>query len=121
MAINKSTIIKRRLRQLGKRVTIMYEDGSQAEVYAVLNNTWSRNKTRFEAFSSMIGRYRNDYYVYIGPSDLDITALGENDYLICEDRRYKLVLSERVTTGNVLQYYTGILKRLQEDDGDVFI
>ncbi len=112
-------IIKRQLRKLGKPFTVT--DGEESTGgWAVIEQTWRRNKSRFEENSSRIGRYYRDYYNYIGPYDIDIKALSDDAYVEVFGERFYFVLKEKVSVGGVTQYYRGILKKEEVGD-DVFI
>lgn len=120
MAIDKSKICRKYFDKLGRTVKLVKADGSEEQFLAVIWQTWNKNKSKFEDLSSKIGLYYNDYYTYIGPSDYDITALSKNDYIECGASRYFFVRSEAVSTGDVVQYYSGILKKIVEEDSYVF-
>ncbi|MBQ3904339.1 MAG: hypothetical protein II744_05125 [Eubacterium sp.] len=117
--LNKTTIIEKYLRRLGRSVTLVKE-GSPTEVFAVIEQTWKRNKSRFERNSSKIGRWYNAYYIYYGPASYDIRALGTDDYAVIDGVRYYFVQAESVKAGNIIQYYRGVLKK-EMGDSDEFI
>ncbi|MFR5875370.1 MAG: hypothetical protein ACLUFN_02645 [Eubacterium sp.] len=120
MDLDKSKICKAYLKKLGKSVKLVKSDGSETEFFAVIGQTWNKNKSKFEDLSSRIGRYYNDYYTYIGPSDYDITVFNENDYIEYNGVRYFFVRQEAVIVGDTVQYYTGIMKKIFEENPDVF-
>ncbi len=117
--MNYSNIIKAQLRIAGKPVTVT--DGEEVQkTTAVIEQTWKRNKSRFEESSSKIGRYYKDYYNYIGPYDLDIKALSDNAYVTVLGEKFYFVQKEQVYVGGYTQYYRGILKKAEEGDENVF-
>ncbi len=118
--IDKSVICKRYLEKIGQEVCIVRADGSEERFFAAVQQTWRKNKTRFEDSSTIIGRVYNDYYMYIGPADVDITVLGENDYLVCNSSKYIFVRSEKVFISSKIQFCTGMLKKIREDKDSVF-
>ncbi len=123
MSINISQfnqVISRYLRRLGRPVTIISEDKNNAEFYAVIEQTWHRDKTKFEPSYSKLGGVIDEYYDYFGPADIDITDMSREDYVLCDGIKYFFVKAQRVTVGGYIQYYTGMLKRVYEEDGNVF-
>lgn len=117
--IDKSRIIKKYLSLLGKDVSIVKSDGSTANCRAVIEQTWRRNKSRFEDLSSKIGKYYNDYYFYYGPYDMDISDMSKRDYMFSDGIKYELVRYERVIVDSKIQFYTAVLKKILEAE-DVF-
>ena len=118
--INKASAIEKYLKRLGRSVTIINNE-KETELFAVIEQTWKRNKSRFEKSVSPIGRYYNGYYIYYGPSSFDITELGEEDYALIDGKKYYFVQSECVKVGGVIQYYRGVLKKEQEDLNDELV
>lgn len=119
--LDKSSLIKKYLKILGRSIAVSKEDGSEDCVFAVIRSLWAKNKAYFEENQLEIGRVYNEYCQYIGPSDLDITALTKRDVVVCGDVKYIFVKAEAVKTGNKVQYYSGILKRVWEDDDNAYI
>lgn len=115
-----SRVVEHYLNKLGRPITVKKSDNSEDSFFAVIEQTWKKNKSKFEDSSSMIGRADNEYYEYFGPADYDITELTKNDYVISDGRKYFFVKTEKVVVGGFVQYYTGILKRIFEEDGNVF-
>ncbi len=118
--IDKSSAIEKYLKRLGRSVTII-KNGSETELFAVIEQTWKRNKSRFEKSISPIGRYYNGYYIYYGPSSFDITGLGDEDFAIIDGKKYYFIQSECVKVSGVIQYYRGVLKKEQEDINDELV
>lgn len=118
--IDKTKTIERYLKKTGQQVTIV-KGSESTTLFAVIEQTWKRNKTRFEENSSKIGRYYNDYYIYFGPASYDISALAYDDYALIGGEKYAFIQSEKVTVDNRVQYYRGVLKKLREADGNVFV
>lgn len=115
-----SLVIEGYLRKLGRPVIVKKSDGSEVEIFAVVEQTWRKNKTKFEDVSSIIGRVGNDYFEFFGPASCDITTLTKDDLIIFDKKKYCFVKSDRVVVGGFIQYYTGVLKRVWEEDGNVF-
>jgi hypothetical protein len=121
MAIDKSEICKTYFKKIGKEVKIVKADGSEDNIFAVIGQLWQKNKSEFEELSSKIGRYYNDYYTYLGAYDIDITKFTDDDFIVDNDVKYYFVKADSVKVGNIVQYYTGILKKVNEESDNVFI
>ncbi|MGN0523988.1 MAG: hypothetical protein ACI4IG_06920 [Eubacterium sp.] len=118
--LSKSKICKKYFRLLGNSVTLVTADGGEKQFFAAIQQTWRKNKTRFEALESKLGQVHNDYYLYLGPADVDITTLSRRDILRCNGNEYYFVVTDSVSVGDRVQYYTGVLKRIYKEDGNVF-
>ena len=112
--IDKSSLCKRYFNLLGKEMSLVKSDGGRDTVFAVVNQTWRKNKSRFENNATAAVFYYNDYYTYFGPSDFDIYNIKDNDYLMFDGVKYEFVRRERVIIGGRIQFYTGILKRIAD-------
>ncbi len=118
-SVNYSDIIKAQLRLAGKPFTV--NDGDEEKSgWAVIEQTWRKNKSRFEENSSKIGRYYRDYYNYIGPYDIDIKELSDGAVVLAAGEKFYFVQKERVSVGGYTQYYRGILKKAEEVEEDAF-
>lgn len=118
--IDKSIICRRYLKKLGKCISFVNADGSEEEHFAVIEQTWRKNKSKFEDSSYKLGRNYNDYYAYIGSADFDVTVLTNDDYIICDNEKYYFIKTQKVIVGGNVQFYTGILKKIFEEDEYVF-
>ncbi len=114
--LDKSSVIEQYLKNIGQSV-ILIKNGKPTEVSAVIEQTWKRNKSRFEKSNSEIGRYFQGYYIYYGPASYDITSLSEDDTAKIDGESYYFVQSESVKAGNVVQYYRGVLKKAYGEEG----
>lgn len=116
---DKSAIIERYLRKLGTPFLVERSDGETENVVAVLQRFWRRNRSKFENVQDKIGRNHKEYYQYIGPPSYDITVLSEEDFLICDGIKYFFINKEAVRVGNKIQYYTGVLKQVREEEDEL--
>ncbi len=112
-------LIKAQLSKIGKPFSVHTANGIINGV-GVIEQTWRKNKSLYEEKSSRIGRYYKDYYNYIGPYDIDITALDGDCYVTVLGDKFYFVKKENVYSGGHTQYYRGILKKAEEGDIDVF-
>lgn len=116
---DKSFFIEKYLRRLGAPFLVERADGATEAVVAVLQRFWRRNRSKFENVQYKIGRNYKEYYQYIGPPSYDITGLCEDDFLICDGIRYFFVSKEAVRVGGKIQYYTGVLKQVREENDEL--
>ena len=107
--LDRAQTIKAYLTRLGQQVTLI-RNGEETTVFAVIEQTWKRNKSRFEKNASPIGRYYNRYYIYYGPADYDIRTLSEEDCVLIDGETYYFVQADCVRVGETVQYYRGVLK-----------
>ncbi|MCR5206860.1 MAG: hypothetical protein K6C14_00095 [Eubacterium sp.] len=114
--LDKSETIEKYLKRLGQSVFII-KDGKTTEVFAVIEQTWKRNKSHFEEKISPIGRYFNRFYIYYGPASYDIRELGDDGYAVIDGEKYYFVQADCVKAGNTVQYFRGVLKKEQGGEG----
>lgn len=114
--LDKRSVIEQYLHHIGRSV-ILIKNGKPTEVCAVIEQTWKRNKSRFEKSNSEIGRYFQGYYIYYGPASFDITSLSDEDTVEIDGESYYFVQSESVKAGNIIQYYRGVLKKAYGEEG----
>lgn len=119
MTTNKSKLIEKYINLLGNTIQVKKDDGAVLNGKALIQNAWTRQHLRYDRHAAQPGRYGSRYWLYIGPSSLDITALSENDTLYYEHHPFYFIQAEAVNVGDHVQYYRGILKRTEEED-DVF-
>lgn len=108
--------IKRYLNRVGRQCSVVHGDQCIAVANVVIQPVWRKAKNRFDPVPIPIGDMRNDYSIYIGPAVPDITLFGDDHILISDGVKYFFLKKERVIVGNTVQYCTGILKRLYEED-----
>ena len=108
-------LIKKNLKFIGIPFTVT--DGEKkTESFAVIMKNQRKNRLKFESNSSKIGRYFKDYYYYTGPYDVNIKEFSDDAVLSAMGEKFIFVQKEAVVTGGVIQYYTGVLKRIEEDE-----
>ncbi|MBQ7740587.1 MAG: hypothetical protein IJT65_05070 [Eubacterium sp.] len=117
--IDNSKTIEELLKLAGRKIKIV-KDADETELYAVIEQTYKRNKSRFEELSGEIGLYRNDYCFYYGPASFDITSPCEDEYILDGEEKYIFIKKERVKVNDTLQYYRAVIKKSREADGNAF-
>ena len=113
--------IKEYLNLVGRQTTVQKANGGEDNFFAVLEQTWKRNKTNFEDRAAAPGRVYKEYCVIICPYDVDIKAYGKDDTFIIDGEKYEICRSERVIALGKTQFYRGILKKIREADENVFV
>lgn len=108
--------IKKELRGAGVRACLTDGDWTSMPFYCTLQQTWRKNKSNFESIKTEIGTVSRDYYLFIGPYDHDVTALSDDAVLTINGVRFAFLKREAIRLGDGVIYYTGILKRIWEDE-----
>lgn len=109
-------IIKKQMTRLGVNCYVVDENGEESTVYAFLIPVWHRTKSKFEPVITPMGEMDNDYRIYYGPSDFDITKLTRNCTLVADGIKYYFVKTDRIEIGGELKFCSGVLKRLYEEE-----
>lgn len=112
--MNEANLIKNQLRAVGNTVYLSLDDWTSMPFKAVVNHLWRKKTSAFTAQPTEIGQVNPQYYLYVGPADHDITALGRDVILLCEDGKYKFRRMDAVRKNNEVLYFTGVLERLEE-------
>ncbi len=115
-----SSVIKKQLAAVGRKATAVYADGGEEEFFAVVEQTWKRNKTNFEDTAEKAGRLYNEYCEIICPCDFDLKSCGRDTVFIIDGERYELCRCEKVSSFGKTQFYRGIIKVVREADENVF-
>lgn len=71
-----------------------------------------------EIVLAAIGQVKKDDYIYIGKSDVDIFNLSEKDYLIYENKRWKIKNPDVYKIGDVSLIYVALLELIGEDKNE---
>jgi hypothetical protein len=118
--MNVKNICNNYFKKIGKTVTLYTTADNGVTYHAVVSQTWRKNKAKFEESLTELGRVSNDYYIYLGPADYDICALGDEAYILCDGERFKFLKTERVIVGDKVQFFTAVLKKIWECDSNAF-
>lgn len=116
--IDKHRLCTKYINRIGRRCTICRADGSEETVLAVVEMVWRRSKSKFEPKNYPIGNVQDDYYIYTGPADVDITMLTDADTVVIDGKKHCFIRSDCVRIGDRVQFYTGVLKRVFEEEYD---
>lgn len=115
-----SSMIKKQLEAVGRRATATYADGGEEEFFAVVEQTWKRNKTNFEDRAEKPGRVYNEYCEIICPCAFDLMACDSSVLFEIDGVKYELCRCEAVNVFGKTQFYRGIIKVIREADENVF-
>ena len=72
-----------------------------------------KNKMYLDGTYTDIGKSTSGYYLYIGPSDHDITKLDNTAYLVSGDVRYVISRAERCYLGEKVTHIWAILRNVE--------
>ncbi len=108
--------IRRQLDRTGSTAYLKDGDWTSMPFRAVVQHLWRKKSSNFEPEISELGRVDNQYYLYIGPENHNIKALSSRASLEINGARYEFRCRDAVTVDNRVAYYTGILKKIGEDD-----
>lgn len=114
--MDKANVIKKQLDKAGRCVYLKDGEWISTPVRAVISHLWRKKSTAFEPKYTELGVSGDEYYLYIGPYNHDITSLTNNAVLLVDNERYGFKRADAVFFGKEVIYYTGILKRFTGDD-----
>jgi len=102
---------------VGKTVTAHLPDGWCSEPFkALIQPLRYKNKMYLDGTYTDIGRSTSGHYLYIGPSDHDISKLDSTAYLVSGDVRYVISRAERCYLGEKVTHIWAILRNIEEDE-----
>ena len=114
--MNRENLIRHQIERLG--VTVILKDGGWESVpyKAMVNPLWRRKSSNFENKYTELGGVLNEYYLYIGASNHDITKLSDDAVALIGDDRYEFKHKDSVKINDKTIYYTAILRKLKGED-----
>lgn len=102
---------------VGKTVTSHKADGWCSAPYrALIQPLRYKNKMYLDGSYTDIGKSSSGYYLYIGPSDHDITRLDEGDYLLSDNVRYVISRAEKCYLGETVTHIWAILRNVEGEE-----
>lgn len=116
--MDKSLIIKNQLDKIGSQVYLIDGDWTSMPFNACVSHLWRKKSTAFEPDYTPLGTVSNRYYLYIGPYNHNVCQLSDDAVLILDDEKYEFKCKDPVTFAGKVLYYTGVLRKLEGDDGD---
>ncbi|NLA77811.1 MAG: hypothetical protein GX851_08315 [Clostridiales bacterium] len=109
--------IKRIFEKHGREVTLVTpEDFEQPPFRAFLQPLRYKNKMYLEGIPTDLGYNPQDYSLYIGPADRDLTLLPEEYRVRIGGTDYKISKTEKVYSGATPVYIWAVLRPLTYDD-----
>ncbi len=118
--MNKSKQIKRALNICGKKAKIVDADHESDCFNCIISSTWRRNKTNFEFDTTEAGFMQKDFYVFIGPADMNVMKISDDARIECIDDKFVFKKREPYIVDNIVQFYWGILRICTEDKDGFF-
>jgi len=113
--------IKKYLNTVGREATVVCSDGGEDTFFAVVEQTWKRNKTNFDDRKTRAGKVYNECCEILCPYDINLMSYSKNDIFIIDGEKYILCRREAVNALGKIQFYRGIIKKIREADVNVFI
>ncbi|MBR5272479.1 MAG: hypothetical protein IKU25_03680 [Clostridia bacterium] len=102
---------------VGRSVVAHTPDGWYSTPYrALIHPLRYKNKMYLEGKFTDIGNSTSGYYLYIGPSDHDITKLGNDAVIISGDEKYVITRAERCYLGEEVTHIWAILRNVEGEE-----
>lgn len=99
---------------VGRTVSLHTPDGwSSPPFRAVIQPLRYKNKMYLEGERTAIGHNHQGYYVYIGPSSHDITALGPNATVKSAGEEYVIDRAEKCWRGDSVTHIWAIIRSME--------
>lgn len=103
-------MINRLINRYGKTVTLCDGENTNQECRALIQPLRYKNKMYLQGIHTPIGISHEGYYLYIGTSKNDLTALSDEAYVKTHDGSYKIDRAEKVWHGERVVYIWAILR-----------
>ena len=100
---------------VGRPVVAHTPDGWYSSPYrALIQPLRYKNKMYLEGKHTDIGLSDTGYYLYIGPSDHDLTKIADDVVIICGNEKYVITRAERCFLGDEITHIWAILRSVVE-------
>lgn len=116
--MNAEHIIKKQIDKIGSAVTLRDGDWVSVPYKAILSPLWRRKSTNFENSVTQLGITKSEYYLYIGSSDHNITALSQDAMLEMGDEEFEFKHRDVVKAFDKIVYFTGIVRKIRREADD---
>ncbi|MBQ7541174.1 MAG: hypothetical protein IJT44_02665 [Clostridia bacterium] len=108
--------IKQFMDRFGRKATLRQPDGWQSTPFCCfLQPLRYKNKMYLYGVNTQIGHNAQGHYLYIGPPEHDLTALGDNVQLRIGDESYRIDRAEKVYCGKDPYYIWAIVRTVVEE------
>lgn len=102
---------------VGKTVTAHQADGwSSPPFKALIQPLRYKNKMYLDGTYTDIGKSTSGHYLYIGPSNHDISKLDDTAYLVSGDVKYIISRAERCYLGEKVTHIWAILRNMEGEE-----
>ena len=103
-------MINRLINRYGRAVKLCDTEKAPKECKALIQPLRYKNKMYLQGIHTPIGISHEGYYLYIGTSENDLTALSDEAYVETPDGSYKIDRAEKVWHGEKVVYIWAILR-----------
>lgn len=114
--MNSENIIRHQIERLGATVVVKDGEWKSVPYKALVSPLWRKKSSNFENKYTELGGVLNEYYLYIGASNHNITSLSDDAVLTLNDEKYEFKHRDSVKVSDKTIYYTGILRKLKGED-----
>ena len=109
--------VKRLINKYGQPVSALSEDGwSSGNYFAFVQPVRYKNKMYLNDVESPIGTVSENYYLYVGPSDVILKGMEGRIEIITQSMKCTVERSESVYFGSEVLYNWAILRKVVEDE-----
>lgn len=107
--------IRTAMNRHGQTVHFIDKDWTSTPFKAFVQSVRYKNKMYLKDVNTPLGLANQDYFLYIGPYDHQLSQLSAEAVVRQEENKYVVVKSECVKFGNKVCYVWAIMQRLWED------
>lgn len=109
--------VKAMLQKFGQDITCKGADGWSSETYGgFIQPLRYKNKMYLNGVNTVIGFNSQGHYLYIGPSDHDVTKLPEESWIESGGKKFTVDRAEKVYLKNEVVYVWAIIREIVEVD-----
>lgn len=101
--------------RLGRKVTLT-DSGKTESCKALIQPLRYKNKMYLDGVYTEIGFNSQGHYLYIGPADVDLTAVADGDFLSAGSMNYQIDRAEKVYAGEKVFYIWAIIRTIVEEN-----
>lgn len=102
---------------VGRTVTAHQSNGwCSAPFKALIQPLRYKNKMYLDGTYTDIGRHTSGHYLYIGPSNHDISKLDDSAYLVSGGVKYMITRAEKCYLGERVTHIWAILRDMEEEE-----
>ena len=103
-------------KQYGRKVNLCTENGIKQSFRAMIQPLRYKNKMYLDGIYTEIGFNSQGHYLYIGPPEVDLTAVADGEYLSADTIKYQIDRAEKVYAGDKVFYIWAIIRTIVEEN-----